>query len=93
MTEKRYKLVNCYIGDKSANVIEDKINGDALGFDEYYHQPIVDLLNSQDEQIQQLKKDVEYWKQVASQYYNELNIFEHCIKYWTECKDIYWDSD
>lgn len=42
---------------------------------------------------EQLKKDVEYWKQVASQYSNELNIFEHCKKYKTECKDIHWSSD
>lgn len=42
---------------------------------------------------EQLKKDVEYWKQVASQYNNELNVFEHCKKYKTECKDIHWSSD
>lgn len=41
----------------------------------------------------QLKKDVEYWKQVESQYDNELNVFEHCKKYKTECKDIHWNSD
>jgi FtsZ-binding cell division protein ZapB len=45
------------------------------------------------EENEQLKKDVEYWKQVASQYSNELNVFEHCKKYKTECKDIYWSSD
>ena len=38
-------------------------------------------------------EDVNYWKQVASQYSNELNVFEHCKKYKTECKDIYWSSD
>ena len=38
---------------------------------------------------EQLKKDVEYWKQVASQYSNELNVWEHYKKYKTECKDIY----
>ena len=42
---------------------------------------------------EQLKKDVEYWKQVALQYSNELNVFEHCKKYKTECKDIHWSSD
>lgn len=42
---------------------------------------------------EQLKKDVELWKQVARQYSNELNVFEHCKKYKTECKDIYWSSD
>lgn len=42
---------------------------------------------------EQLKQAVEYWKQVASQYSNELNVFEHCKRYKTECKDIYWSSD
>ena len=43
---------------------------------------------------EQLKQDVEYWKRVANQC-KELNIFEHCKKYKTECKDehIYWSSD
>lgn len=45
------------------------------------------------EENEELKKDVEYWKQVASQYSNELNVFEHCKKHKTECKDIYWSSD
>ena len=54
---------------------------------------IIKRLNEQEEEIKQLKKDVEYWKQVASQYSNELNVFEHCKKYKTECKDIYWSSD
>lgn len=42
---------------------------------------------------EQLKKDVDYWKQVASQYSNELNVFEHCKKYKTECKNIYFSRD
>lgn len=42
---------------------------------------------------EQLKQEVDYWKQVASQYSNELNVFEHCKKHKTECKDIYWSSD
>ena len=42
---------------------------------------------------EQLKEEVDYWKQVASQYSNELNVFEHCKKYKTECKDIHWSSD
>lgn len=52
-----------------------------------------DVLNEQDKTIKKLEKDVDYWKQVASQYSNELNVFEHCKKHKTECKDIYWDSD
>ena len=51
------------------------------------------VIEEQDKRIVELEKDVEYWKQVASQYINELNVFEHCKKYKTECKDIYWDSD
>ena len=54
---------------------------------------IVDWLNVLHEENEQLKKDVDYWKQVASQYSNELNVFEHCKKYKTECKDIHWSSD
>lgn len=54
---------------------------------------LVDLLNVLYNENEELKKDVEYWKQVASQYSNELNVFEHCKKYKTECKDIYWSSD
>ena len=54
---------------------------------------LLKLLNELHEENEQLKKDVEYWKQVASQYNNELNVFEHCKKYKTECKDIHWSSD
>ena len=54
---------------------------------------VINKLNALHEENEQLKKDVEYWKQVASQYSNELNVFEHCKKYKTECKDIYWSSD
>ncbi len=60
---------------------------------------IEDMLITNDEKArlheenEQLKKDVEYWKQVASQYSNELNVWEHCKKYKTECKDIHWSSD
>ncbi len=51
------------------------------------------FLNKLNDENEQLKKDVEYWKQVASQYSNELNVWEHCKKYKTECKDIHWSSD
>lgn len=50
-------------------------------------------VKSLEKENEQLKKDVEYWKQVASQYSNELNVFEHCKRHKTECKDIYWSSD
>ena len=54
MTEKRFKLI---VFDDGDNVIEDTINGDAYGFNEYYHQYIVDKLNEQDQQIQDLKDE------------------------------------
>ena len=60
---------------------------------QYNGTPICELLNGLHEENEQLKKDVDYWKQVASQYSNELNVFEHCKKYKTECKDIHWSSD
>ena len=59
----------------------------------YSDSEVADLLNTVYEENEQLKKDVEYWKQVASQYSNELNVFEHCKKYKTECKGIHWSSD
>ena len=55
----------------------------------YSDSEVADLLNTVHEENEQLKKDVEYWKQVASQYSNELNVWEHYKKYKTECKDIY----
>ena len=45
---------------------------------------LVNLLNDLSEENGQLKQEVEFWKQVASQYSNELNVFEHCKKYKTE---------
>lgn len=52
-----------------------------------------DKIKELSEENERLKEDVEYWKQVASQYSNELNVFEHCKKYKTECKDIHWSSE
>lgn len=60
------------------------------------HKLHMELLKKQGElekENEQLKKDLEYWKQVASQCRNELNVFDHCKRYKTECKDIYWSSD
>ena len=103
MTEKRFKIIDkqfiSYYGG-NAHLIS---NGNCkfwLWHDESGSQKVCDKLNiimEENEQLkkenEQLKKDVEYWKQVASQYSNELNVFEHCKKHKTECKDIYWDSD
>lgn len=83
-----------YIFD-SQTLTEDEFDeqiefeGYSVFADSLTQQEIVDLLNEKE----QLKKDVEYWKQVASQYSNELNVFEHCKKYKTKCNDIYWSSD
>lgn len=94
MTEKRFTF----------RVVRDDDGYDIIGFDiddldeessyfvdtnERCVKSLVELLNALHEENEQLKKDVEYWKQVASQYSNELNVFEHCKKYKTECKDIY----
>ena len=57
------------------------------------NEQVLKILNQLLNENEQLKKDVDYWKQVASQYSNELNVFEHCKKYKTECKDIHWSSD
>lgn len=90
MTEKRFKLK--YINEQhiSANLYDDKTFIGSIGIGA---ELIVELLNTLSNENEQLKKDVDYWKQVASQYSNELNVFEHCKKYKTECKDIYWSSD
>lgn len=63
------------------------------GFVEPQAEVIVDLLNQLNDENEQLKKDVDYWKQVASQYSNELNVFEHYKKYKTECKNIHFSSN
>lgn len=57
--------------------------------DSLMEKEVLDLLNENE----QLKKDVEYWKQVASQYRNEINVFKHKEQYKTECKNIYYSSD
>ena len=89
MTEnKRY-----YIGNGENCTICDSNEGGSDFYNMLTQFEAVDRLNEQEERIQKLETDVEYWKQVASQYSNELNVFEHCKKYKTECKDIYWDSD
>lgn len=62
-----------------------------------YGEEMADAINKEfnklSEENEQLKKDVEYWKQVASQYSNEINVFKHKEQYKTECKDIYYSSD
>ncbi len=94
MTEKRFYLMNVEdplheYGRWCKPVLEDGETGKQYeGALE-----VMDLLNDFNDENEQLKKDVEYWKQVASQYSNELNVFEHCKKYKTECKDIHWSSD
>lgn len=58
-----------------------------------WKEEVIHLLNELHNENEQLKKDVDYWKQVASQYSNELNVFEHCKKHKTECKNIHFSSD
>lgn len=45
-----------------------------------------------EEENEQLKKEVRYWKRVVNQH-NELHMFEHCKNYKPECKDIHWNGD
>ena len=96
MTEKRFKIVDeqfiSYYGGTG-----HKISNEECGFWLWHNkiesQKVCDKLNNILDENEQLKKDVDYWKQVASQYSNELNVFEHCKKYKTECKGIHWSSD
>lgn len=89
MTGKRFKFSgHCEVYDTTDtyNTIDCSTSLDA--------EILYNLLNKLLDENEQLKKDVEYWKQVASQCSNESNIFEHhCKKYKTECKDIYWNGD
>lgn len=85
MTEKRFAFV---IDNGEYTFYDLSENGEIMNMID-----TEDMLNALHEENEQLKKDVEYWKQVASQYSNELNVFEHCKKYKTKCKDIYWSSD
>ena len=97
MTEKRYFSIDYdeeyYIFDSTKISKEEVLEKAEYSYDVFgdslMENEVIDLLNENE----QLKKDVELWKQVASQYSNELNVFEHCKKYKTECKDIYWSSD
>jgi hypothetical protein len=89
MSEKRFIEPH-----KDCRVIKNIQTGEtAIYYDTEDGLMFLKWLNNLSDENEQLKKDVEYWKQVASQYSNELNVFEHCKKYKTECKDIYWGSD
>lgn len=90
MTEKRFTLTHINEQYLSTNLYDNRTFIGSIGIGA---ELIVELLNNFSEENEQLRKDVDYWKQVASQYSNELNVFEHCKKYKTECKDIYWNSD
>ena len=90
MTEKRFRVHELvrYNYSEIGEYIDENHTDRPLRND-----VVVELLNNLNDENKQLKKDVEYWKQVASQYSNELNVFEHCKKYKTECKDIHWSSE
>ena len=86
MTEKRYYAHKHLLQE---NKVHDKICHNFMNIDE-----TVEHMNNQywkykqlKEESEQLKKDVEFWKQVASQYSNELNVFNHCKKYKTGVVD------
>ena len=85
MTKKRFTI-------NGKEIIQDKQVW-CMANSEHCADVIATAMNELAEENKQLKKDVEYWKQVASQYNNALIVFEHCKKYKTECKDIHWSSD
>lgn len=91
MTEKRFTIEIWQEG--SLFYKDDKEGFSTYNSTSYVTNLVENKLNKLSDENEQLKKDVELWKQVASQYSNELNVFEHCKKYKTECKDIYWSSD
>ena len=73
---------------------EDINSGVIDGDTELTLEETIGIMNELHEDNEQLKKDVEFWKQVASQYSNELNVFKHCEEHKTKCnKNIYWRSD
>lgn len=95
MTEKRFTLG---YEDDFLRWIRDNHNRKdyvvKIGFGEEDNlQDVCDLLNELSEDNEELKKEVDYWKQIASQYNNVLNVYKHCKKNKTECKDIHWSSD
>ena len=94
MTEKRFKMKKLeyesyFIDSQQVYVDENEPNFKIDGEKTMSDSQIVDLLNENE----QLKHDVRYWKQVASQYINGLHIFEQCKKYKTKYKDVHWESD
>ena len=96
MTAKRWEIINEEFISYTGGTAQLISNGECeihLWERPKDAQLFCDKLNAINEENEQLKKDVEYWKQVASQYSNELNVLEHCKKYKTECKDIHWSSD
>lgn len=89
---KNNKMVKCC----GRNYVDVEVPESAIVFGDtnrHIINKVCERLNDLNNENEQLKQEVEYWKQVASQYSNELNVFEHCKKHKTECKDIHWSSD
>ena len=63
----------------------DKINHEYVTLDSLFK-----TIKELDKEIAQLTQEIDYWKQVASQCNNELNVFEHYKRhkkgYWSENK-------
>ena len=99
MSEKRFTLGKEYDveGNYEHCYVDEETRRTFNFADEYCEEDFLKLVNTVIDNLkkenEQLKKDVEYWKQVASQYSNKLNVFEHFKKHKTECKDIHWSSD
>lgn len=86
MTEKRFQIDD----DGDITEFENQQWIDCWEYGNGKHwDSLCNKLNELFDENEQLKKDVDYWKQVISQYNNELNVFEHKKQYKTECEGIY----
>lgn len=73
MAKKRFTYFKSKIGFGKQG-IDDNLKGYTFDFT---LDNVLDCMNDLSDENEQLRKDVKYWKQVASQYNNELNVFEH----------------
>ncbi len=75
--EKDYLVIGVARSQKDAESICEKLNEQNEELIEYSNFSLHDLLDKKNKEIEQLKQDIEYWKQVASHNSNELNVFQH----------------
>ena len=82
MTEKRFYLNEGEVGILKILDLKEDSENIYLTSSKSDMERVVELLNESHEENEQLK-----------QYSNVLNVFKHCKKYKTECKDIYTDLE